>query len=106
MVWVFLSCAILSEVGAALSLRLAVTGAKRWYAAVLSGYLLAFVFLTLTLDGGMGIGVAYGIWAAAGVALTAVAGRFLFEEPLTRVMGLGIGFIVAGVLLVEIGGVH
>ena len=52
---------------------------------------------------GLALGVAYGIWAAAGVALTAVASRFLFAEPLTRRMLAGIGLIVVGVLLVELG---
>jgi small multidrug resistance pump len=54
----------------------------------------------------MGIGIAYGVWAAAGVALTAVAGKVLFAEPLTRVTGAGIGCIIAGVLLVELGAGH
>jgi len=49
------------------------------------------------------IGVAYGIWAATGVALTAVLGRVLFREPLTRLMLGGIGLIIVGVLLVELG---
>jgi small multidrug resistance pump len=73
---------------------------------VAGGYLIAFVLLTCTLRGGIGIGVAYGIWAATGVALTATASRILFKEPLNRVMGAGIGCIIAGVLLVELGVAH
>jgi small multidrug resistance pump len=37
------------------------------------------------------------------VALTAVAGRVLFRDPLTPVMTLGIAAIAAGVLLIELG---
>ena len=55
---------------------------------------------------GLGIGVAYGIWAASGVALTAVASKFLFKEPFTWVMALGIALIIGGVLLVELGAAH
>ncbi|HJP75902.1 MAG TPA: SMR family transporter [Pseudonocardiaceae bacterium] len=102
--WLFLAGAILVEVCATLSLRMATTGRKAWYAIVITGYLLAFVFLTLTLHRGIGIGVAYGVWAAVGVALTAIASRVFFKEPLTRTMGVGIGCIMAGVLLVELGG--
>lgn len=40
------------------------------------------------------------------MAITAVASRFLFDEPLTRRMLGGIGFIVVGVLLIEIGAGH
>ncbi|MCW2088227.1 UNVERIFIED_ORG: multidrug transporter EmrE-like cation transporter [Rhodococcus erythropolis] len=65
-----------------------------------------FRFLTLALDAGLTIGVAYGIWTACGVALTAIASRILFREPLTRLMMVGIGLIAAGVLLIELGASH
>lgn len=102
--WAFLAGAILSEVTATLSLRVAAKGRRRWYAVVVTGYLCSFTLLTLTLRHGMGIGVAYGVWAACGVALTAIAGKVLFREPLTWVMGLGIVLIGGGVLLIELGG--
>ena len=57
-------------------------------------------------DEGLGLGVAYGIWAASGVALTAVASKALFKEPLTALMMGGIALIIAGVLLVELGALH
>jgi small multidrug resistance pump len=50
----------------------------------------------------MPVGVAYGVWSACGVALVALLGRVLFAEPLTWVMGLGIAFIIAGVLTIEL----
>ncbi|MFF3333006.1 DMT family transporter [Streptomyces sp. NPDC002888] len=107
MIWAFLICAILSECAGTLSLRMASQGgSKKWLIGVLSGFLAAFVFLTLALDGGMALGVAYGIWAASGVALTAVASRVLFHEPLTKVMGLGIGIVILGVLFIELGSPH
>ena len=102
MAWAYLAVAISFELAATLSLRMAVDNA-RWYAAVVPGYLVAFVFLSLTLAGGMPLGVAYGIWAAAGVALAAVLSRLLFREPLTPLMGAGIVLIAGGVLLVELG---
>ncbi|MBG6183088.1 multidrug transporter EmrE-like cation transporter [Arthrobacter sp. CAN_A214] len=61
---------------------------------------------TLTLTSGRPLGIAYGIWAAAGVTLTAIISRFLFKEPLTWLMGLGIILIVGGVLLIEVGPAH
>ena len=106
MVWLFLILAIVLEVGAALSLRLATDGRKLFYIAVVVGYLGAFFFLTQVLALGLGIGVAYGIWAASGVALTAVASKILFKEPLTPIMLGGIALIIGGVLLVELGAAH
>lgn len=74
-----------------------------WYVLVAIGYVAAFALLAVTLRAGMGIGVAYGIWGACGVALTAVLSKMIFGEPLTALMGLGITLIIAGVLTVELG---
>ena len=101
--WLFLVAAILSEVSGTLSLRMATRGKAIWYLPVGVGYLVAFTMLALALGDGVPLGVAYGIWAAAGVALTAVASRILFKESLTWLMGLGIVLIVGGVLLIEVG---
>ncbi|WP_305093875.1 multidrug efflux SMR transporter [Prescottella sp. R16] len=107
MMWLLLVGAILAEVAGTLALRTAVhTRRTAWYAVTAVGYVTAFTFLALALDRGMAIGVAYGIWSAAGVALIALASRVLFREPLTRVMMLGIGLIIAGVLCIELGAVH
>ncbi|MFC7329103.1 DMT family transporter [Marinactinospora rubrisoli] len=108
MSWLFLAAAICCEVAATLALRMGSRpgGRPAWFAAVAAGYLAAFGLLTLALRAGMGIGVAYGIWVACGVALAALASRVLFREPLTRVMGLGIALIAGGVLLIELGGAH
>ena len=38
--------------------------------------------------------------------LTALASRQLFGEALNRVMALGMGLIVLGVLLIELGAAH
>lgn len=102
--WIFLAGAILSEVVATMSLRASDGGrVKKWFIGVIAGYLVAFVALSLALADGMALGVAYGIWAASGVALTAILARVIFHEPLTRTMALGILFIAVGVLTVEIG---
>ena len=106
MAWLFLASAVVLEVAGTLALRMAALGRRVWYAGVAVGYAGAFVALTATLAAGVPLGVAYGIWAAVGVALTAVSSRLLFGEPLTRVMGLGIVLIAAGVLLIELGSMH
>lgn len=106
MAWIFLTAAILIEVGATLSLRMSTTGPRTWYVPVVLGYLAAFVLLSLTLQEGMNLGVAYGIWTATGVALTAVLSKYLFGEALTWIMSLGIGILILGVLLVELGASH
>ena len=103
----YLAAAIASETTGTLSLKLASDGrGLRWYGLVMAGYLGAFALLTLALKEGLALGVAYGIWSAGGVAVTAIASRLLFGEPLTRTMVVGIALIMAGVLLVELGSAH
>ncbi len=100
--WVLLLAAVASEVTATVSLKGALD--HSWlYFIVVTGYAGAFVMLTAVLKAGMPIGVAYGIWAAMGVACTALLGAALFGEPLTVVMGVGLAFIIGGIMLVELG---
>jgi small multidrug resistance pump len=103
--WLLLSGAILSEVTATLSLKRALDH-PTLYSVVVLGYAAAFVLLTLTLRQGLGIGIAYGIWAACGVALTAVGSKLFFDEALNGVMIVGLTLIIGGVLLVEVGASH
>ncbi|WP_025156461.1 DMT family transporter [Leifsonia aquatica] len=100
--WLFLAGAILFEVTASLSLKGALTH-PALYVVVGIGYVASFVCLAATLRAGMALGVAYGIWGATGVALTAALSTALFGEPFTPLMGLGIALIIGGVLLVELG---
>lgn len=106
MQYLFLVGAILSEVVATLSLRAAVQGRTGLYVLVVIGYVAAFSLLLGALRGGMPLGIAYGVWIASGVAIIAIASRFLFGEPLTRRMVAGIGLIVIGVLVLETGMTH
>lgn len=104
MSWVFLAGAIMSEVAATMALR-ASDGFRHkvWILPVAAGYLAAFILLGLSLHAGMPVGVAYGTWAALGIASTVILARLIFHEPLTGRMSLGILLIILGVAAVEIG---
>lgn len=100
--WLFLAGAILAEVTGTLSMKGALEQ-PALYVLMALGYASAFVFLSLTLRSGMPLGIAYGIWGAAGVALTAAASAGFFGEPITPIMSVGIVCIMVGVVLVEVG---
>jgi small multidrug resistance pump len=105
--YLFLTLAIASEIAATLSLRASEGFSKPHFTiVVVAGYLAAFVGLSLALQRGLPLGVAYGTWAAAGVALVAVLSVPLFGESLTPVQIGGIGLVVAGVLALELGAEH
>lgn len=97
-----LAAAIVLEVTGTTALRAAVDHAA-WIAVVVVGYAGAFACLAAVLRRGMPIGVAYGIWGASGVALTAVLGALIFGETLTPAATVGIGAIIIGVALIEVG---
>ncbi|MFD2028206.1 DMT family transporter [Promicromonospora aerolata] len=100
--WLVLAGAIVMEVTATLALRAAIDN-PWWWALAALGYAGAFVALSLLLRLGAPIGVVYGIWAAAGVALTAVTASAIFGEPFTLTIAIGIALVIAGIVLVETG---
>lgn len=104
MTYLLLALAIVCEVAATVSLKLS-EGFSRLgpSVVVVVGYLAAFALLSQALARGLDVGVAYGLWAAAGVALVAVAGTVLLGETLTWVQVGGIGLVIAGVLALELG---
>ena len=103
MSWVWLFVAIAFEVSGTLSLR-ASNGLRRrlWLIPVGLGYLLSFTSLSLAMQAGMPVAVAYGVWTAVGIVTIALLARVIWKDPLTRQMMLGIGLIVVGVLLVRL----
>lgn len=100
--WLLLAAAICSEVAASLSLKAAL-GHPAWYVLVVTGYASAFTFLAAVLRRGMPVGVAYGVWAALGVTLTALLAALVFGESLSPLVLAGIALVVTGVLCVEVG---
>jgi len=107
MPWLFLAGAILSEVVATTFLKLS-EGFTRIVPSivVVVGYLAAFGLLSQSLTRGMNLGIAYGVWAAAGVALVAIVGAVFLGESMTWVQVGGIALVIAGVLALELGAQH
>jgi small multidrug resistance pump len=97
--------AIVAEVVATLCLR-ASEGMSRPLpaVAVVLGYVTAFGLLSMALTRQVPLGVAYGIWAAAGVAMVAALSVALFGERLTGIQVGGLALIVLGVVALEMGG--
>lgn len=104
MPWLLLAGAIASEVVATTFLKLS-EGFSRLIPSVvvIVGYIAAFGLLSQALARGMDLGVAYGVWAAAGVALVAIVGAVFLGEGMTWVQVAGIALVIAGVLALELG---
>jgi multidrug transporter EmrE-like cation transporter len=100
--YVYLAIAIVSEVVATSALR-AAEGFTRLAPSVLvvAGYALAFLFLSLTLKT-IPVGIAYAIWAGVGIVLVSLVAYFLYGQALDAPALIGMGLIVAGVLVINL----
>jgi len=99
--WVLLALAILGEVIGTSALK-ASDGFTRLGPSILAvaGYAIAFYFLAIVLRS-IPVGVAYAIWAGAGVALVTLIGWVVFGQTLDLAAWIGIGLIVAGVIVLN-----
>jgi|SRR5437867_2403573 len=103
MAWLLLFVAIVAEVIATAAMKLT-DGFKHlwpWAVVMVCCYSLALYLLSLTLDV-LPVGVVYAIWSGSGVALITVVGHFAFKQVLDRPALIGIGLIMAGVLVLQL----
>ena len=63
-------------------------------------YIGAFFFLSVAL-GSLSLGIAYAIWAGLGIVLVAAIGTIVFRQTLDTPAMLGIGLIIAGVVVIN-----
>lgn len=102
--YVFLAGAITAEIAATLSLRASEGFSRLGFAVVVVvGYIVAFALLSLALTRDVPLGVAYGIWAAIGVAAVAVLSSPLFGESLIAIQVGGLVLVIAGIVALEAG---
>lgn len=101
-VYAILAIAIVSEVIGTLSLK-ASEGFTRLGPSmiVIVAYGLAFYFLSLTLKS-IPVGIAYAVWYGIGVTLVALIGWLLFGQKLDLAAVLGMGLIIAGVIVLNL----
>lgn len=64
-------------------------------------YVCAFYFLGLTLKT-LPVGIAYAIWSGVGIVLISVIGLIFFKQSLDLPAILGLGLIIAGVVVINI----
>jgi small multidrug resistance pump len=100
--YAYLAIAIVSEVIATSALR-AADGFTRLVPSILVvvGYAVAFLFLSLTLKT-IPVGLAYAIWAGVGIVLVSLVAYFLYDQVLDAPALIGMGLIVAGVLVINL----
>jgi small multidrug resistance pump len=102
--WVLLVAAIATEVVGTLALR----GSNGFTqvvpsAVTVAGYVASFILLAIVLKT-LPVGIVYAIWSAIGIALVAVFGKLIFDDPVPPLAVAGMVLIVGGVVLVSASG--
>lgn len=102
MAYLYLCVAIISEVIATSALN-ASNGFTRPgpVAIVVVGFGIAFYMLSLTLRT-IPVGLAYAMWSGLGIVLISLVARILFGQKLDVPAMLGMGLIIAGVLVMNL----
>nr|WP_233238397.1 SMR family transporter [Bordetella sp. LUAb4] len=102
MKWLYLAVAIIAELIATSSLK-ASEGFTRLLPSAITvvGYLVSFYFLSQTLRE-IPVGIAYAIWSGVGIVLISIIGLVFFKQHLDLPALIGIGLIVAGVIVMNV----
>lgn len=100
--WLYLGIAIISETIATSALKSS-AGFSRLLPSLLvvAGYGIAFYFLSLTLRS-IPVGIAYAVWSGVGIVLITLVGWLVFGQKLDLPALLGMGLIVAGVVVMNV----
>lgn len=100
--WLWLALAILLEIVGTTCLK-AAEGFTRPLptAIVISCYAGAFWCLSLALRS-IPMGIAYAIWSGIGIVAISILGFVVYRQSLDPAVVVGIGFIVAGVLIINL----
>jgi len=102
--WVLLGAAIATEVVGTLALR-GSHGFTQLVPSIITviGYVASFILLAIVLKS-LPVGIVYAIWSAIGIALVAVFGKLIFDDPVPPLAIAGMVLIVGGVVLVSASG--
>ncbi|WP_369803877.1 SMR family transporter [Acidovorax sp. 62] len=100
--YALLGAAILAEVIGTSALK-ASEGFTRPLPSALTAvaYVAAFYALSLTLKT-VPLGIAYGVWSGVGIVLVSAVGWVVYDQRLDTAALLGIGLILAGVLVIHL----
>lgn len=100
--WLAIGIAIIAEVIATTSLK----ASKEFTLLIPStivviGYCVAFYFMTISLRV-LPVGIMYAIWSGTGIVLVSLLGWVVYKQTLDIPAILGLGLIIAGVLVINL----
>ena len=101
-----LAAAIAAEVAGTTAMKYSEGFTRLWPSLItVVGYVFAFALLAQTLKT-LSVGTAYAIWAGVGTAAVAAIGILWMGESAGPVKLAGIVLVIAGVVVLNLGGAH
>lgn len=98
----YLTMAIVAEVIATTMLKASEGFTRLWPSLlVVLGYSVAFWGLSMVVKS-MPLGIVYAIWSGMGIVLVSVAAVFVYQQKLDWPAIVGMGLIIAGVLVINL----
>jgi small multidrug resistance pump len=98
----FLVIAVVFEVIATSTLKATDGFTRFWPSAVtVAGYACAFYFLSLSVRT-MPVGIVYALWCGIGIVLVTLVGWVVLKQALDTPALLGMGLILAGVVVINL----
>lgn len=70
--------------------------------AVVLGYAVAFVSLSMCMKAGVGVGVAYAVWSGVGILLVAGIGIVVYHESVDLAAFIGFALITVGAIVLTL----
>ncbi|HAT3514181.1 TPA: multidrug efflux SMR transporter SsmE [Serratia marcescens] len=100
--FMYLTMAIVAEVIATTMLKASEGFTRLWPSLlVVLGYGVAFWGLSMVVKS-MPLGIVYAIWSGMGIVLVSVAAVFVYQQKLDWPAIVGMGLIIAGVLVINL----
>ena len=100
--WIYLGIAIFTEVIGSLSLKASAGFTKSSPAALaLIAFGVSLYLLSKALTG-IPLGIAYAVWAGAGISLVTIASVFVFKQSLDAPGVIGITLILSGIAIINV----
>jgi small multidrug resistance pump len=100
--WILLTFAIVLEVAGTTNMKLS-EGFSNLVPSVLVIFFYALSIIALTFAvNRLDVSVAYAVWSGMGTALVAMIGLWFFQESVTSVKVVALGFIIVGVVMLHL----
>ncbi|MEP3047552.1 MAG: SMR family transporter [Roseibium sp.] len=101
-IYLYLGAAIVAEVIATSALARTENFTRLWPTVItIIGYALSFWLLSFTFRV-LPTGIVYAVWSGAGIVLITMVAWFLFDQKLDLPALLGLGLIIAGVIVINV----